>query len=341
MRRATTAAAASLALATSLFAAAQQLAGRDLFLRADKGYCIACHQVPAGAGPATRADLGPRLDAERLRALGAEKLRALLADPTQANPDTVMPPYGRHRILAREEIERIVQYLRGLPAGEPAAPPEVEAAIPDTAAVTAVVEAGRKLWVARFKDGRSLATCFPNAGRRVAARYPQYDTRLKRVVTLEMAVNQCRKSHREALYEPGDAATMGAIVAYVRSLSNGEKVNVRVPQAARGSYELGKRLYFTRMGQMNFACASCHIAGAGHFYGDTQITSAAGEAARAPFVRDGAAITLQARMRECLARMGAAPFPVGSDELDAIEYFLSYLSNGTPIRANTPRPAVF
>ena len=30
------------------------------------------------------------------------------------NPDTIMPPYGRHRILTEEEIDRVVDYVQGL-----------------------------------------------------------------------------------------------------------------------------------------------------------------------------------------------------------------------------------
>ena len=85
------------------------------FLDRDKGHCIACHQVPEGAGPATRADLGPRLEGKRMRELGRAKLRAVIEDPTRANPGTVMPPFGRHRILAAGEIDRIVEYLHALP----------------------------------------------------------------------------------------------------------------------------------------------------------------------------------------------------------------------------------
>jgi hypothetical protein len=36
--------------------------------------------------------------------------------------------------------------------------------------------------------------------------------------------------------------------------------------------------------------------------------------------------------------MGAAPFPGGSEELNDLEYFLTYLSNGLAIRANAWRP---
>ena len=87
----------------------------DLFTRVDKGHCIACHQLPAGAGPATRSDLGPALTGARMRELGRARVRDVLRDPTAANPATVMPPYGRHRILEAREIERLSEFLLALP----------------------------------------------------------------------------------------------------------------------------------------------------------------------------------------------------------------------------------
>jgi sulfur-oxidizing protein SoxX len=89
--------------------------GLDLFVRPDKGHCIACHQLPEGAGPARRANIGPRLEGARMRALGRDALRALITDPMRANPDTVMPPFGRHHILDAAEIDRIVDFLYALP----------------------------------------------------------------------------------------------------------------------------------------------------------------------------------------------------------------------------------
>ena len=85
------------------------------FSRRDKGDCASCHQLPEGVGPATRADFGPRLEGARMRSLGRQGLRAAIADPTAANPDTVMPPFGRHRILEPAEIDRLVEFLHALP----------------------------------------------------------------------------------------------------------------------------------------------------------------------------------------------------------------------------------
>lgn len=201
-------------------------------------------------------------------------------------------------------------------------------------AAKAIVARGAALWKRKFKDGRSLASCFPNGGRRVAAYYPQYHPRLKLVFTLEMAINQCLKAHREAQLDYTDPQTMGAITAYVRSLSNGQRIRVRVPAAAEVHFENGRRMYFSRLGQRNFACASCHVVAAGKRYGDVPLSPAIGQAVRWPFIRGAEAITLQAQIRACLERMGAAPFPAGSEELNDLEYFLTYLSNGLAVRAN-------
>jgi sulfur-oxidizing protein SoxA len=244
-----------------------------------------------------------------------------------------------------ELAARLKSQLPGVPPadyalGAAAFDPELRAKLEENAAAgAAAVESGRKLWNQKFKDGRSLAGCFPNGGKRVAATYPQYDARLKRVITLEMAINQCLKSHKQALYEPSDALTMGAVTAYLRSLSNGLKVAVRVPAGAEGRFEEGRRLYVTRMGQRNFACASCHVQGAGKRFGDEPLSPAIGQATHWPVIRGGAPVTLQARIRECLELMGAAPFAAGSDELNHLEYFLAYISNGLPMKANPWRPS--
>lgn len=107
-----------LALAATLPAAALAQPAADalsLYVRADKGRCIACHQLPEGSGPATRASLGPKLEGTRMRELGRERIRRVIEDPMADNPATLMPPYGRHRILEPAEIRRLVEFLHALP----------------------------------------------------------------------------------------------------------------------------------------------------------------------------------------------------------------------------------
>ena len=258
----------------------------------------------------------------------------LVAGPVLANPEEVRKEMtGR----LREALPQVKP--ADLASGSLAVDAELrDKALSNAGAAREVLEEGRRIWNRKFRNGRSLAGCFPNGGRRVAATYPQYDARLKRVVTLEMAINQCLKSHNEPLYDAADPATMGAAVAYARSLAAGQKLAVRMPAGAQERFEEGRRLHVSRLGQRNFACASCHVQGVGKRYGEEALSAAVGQANAYPVVRNGQAVTLHARIRECLELMGAAPFPAGSDELNTLEYSLAYLGSGLPLTPNGWRP---
>jgi sulfur-oxidizing protein SoxX len=39
------------------------------------------------------------------------RLQAQLVDPQQFNPDTLMPPFGKHHIISGDDIDNIVEWL--------------------------------------------------------------------------------------------------------------------------------------------------------------------------------------------------------------------------------------
>jgi sulfur-oxidizing protein SoxX len=86
-------------------------AGRQLAFEIAKGNCLACHQFPGDPGANTLANIGPPLLAIRSRFPERALLRSRLWDPMRTNPNTVMPPFGKHQILSRDEIELIIDYL--------------------------------------------------------------------------------------------------------------------------------------------------------------------------------------------------------------------------------------
>jgi L-cysteine S-thiosulfotransferase len=86
-------------------------AGRQLTFEIAKGNCLACHKFPGDPRADTLADIGPPLLAIRSRFPDRKQLRGRLWDPMQTNPNTVMPPFGKHKILSSDEIELIIDYL--------------------------------------------------------------------------------------------------------------------------------------------------------------------------------------------------------------------------------------
>jgi sulfur-oxidizing protein SoxX len=85
--------------------------GRQLAFEIAKGNCLACHRFPGDSRANTLANIGPPLQAIRSRFPDRVQLRSRLWDPMQTNPNTVMPPFGKHRILSSDEIELIIDYL--------------------------------------------------------------------------------------------------------------------------------------------------------------------------------------------------------------------------------------
>jgi sulfur-oxidizing protein SoxA len=197
-----------------------------------------------------------------------------------------------------------------------------------------ILAIGKKTWDRKFRNGKSLAACFPNVGKRVAATYPQYDTRTKQVVTLEGTINRCLQLHREPEIEYSNHAEMGPLTAYLRSLSDGQRLAVRISNpGARDRYDAGKALYQRRIGQFDYACASCHVQHAGGLYRQSGLSPAVGQAANWPRLEPGGRVrTLQMQFQLCMARGRAEPFALGSDEFNNLEYFLTFLSNGLPMK---------
>ncbi len=96
---------ASLAQAQSGAAAGQKLA----FDRG-KGNCLTCHEIKGGDLPGT---IGPQLKDLKAK-YDRNELVAIVSDETRRNPLTVMPPFGRNRILTEQEINAIVDFLQTL-----------------------------------------------------------------------------------------------------------------------------------------------------------------------------------------------------------------------------------
>ena len=84
--------------------------GRDLAHDVYKGNCLACHQIPGDRSAVSLATIGPPLRNVRERFPDRGALRAQIWDPTVRNPETIMPPFGKHKVLTEDEIDAIVDY---------------------------------------------------------------------------------------------------------------------------------------------------------------------------------------------------------------------------------------
>lgn len=229
-------------------------------------------------------------------------------------------------------------YVYGALAFEPDAKAQYEA-IMEFPPFDSEIEAGRKLWDTPFKNGKTYASCLPNGGKMIAGNYPMFDEAKGKVVTLVDAINDCRVANGEEAYKVGDKATMGRLTAYMRTLSDGMISNVKVEgPKAMAAYDDGKKSFFSRKGQLNFACASCHVQNAGVKLRSELISPAVGHTVHWPVFRGGDnLVLLQQRYVGCFKSVRAVSAPAGSTTLNNLEYFHSALSNGLPLKASVFR----
>jgi sulfur-oxidizing protein SoxA len=201
------------------------------------------------------------------------------------------------------------------------------------------IEEGRRIWETPFRNGRSFADCFPNGGRNVAGSYPRFDSARGKVITFEMALNDCRRANGEEEFAYGERRPMGVLTAYARTLSDGMRMDIRVDSpAALEKYEAGKALFFRRIGQLNAACAGCHLLNAGNIMRMEILSPALGHATHWPIFRGGEELmTFQGRFKRCMEQMRAVPYGYASEEWNNLEYFLSYMSNGIPLKSSVFR----
>ena len=93
------------------------LDGRTLFIDERKGNCSACHKTPTDASLRSVSTIGPSLEAIKQKyplAADRMRLRNAIWGLSKTTANTIMPPYGKHRILTDAEIDAIVTYLETL-----------------------------------------------------------------------------------------------------------------------------------------------------------------------------------------------------------------------------------
>ena len=63
------------------------------------------------AGGSQEGNIGPALVNMKARYPDKAKLRAQISDATTTNPNTIMPPYGKHKILSKSELDKVVEFV--------------------------------------------------------------------------------------------------------------------------------------------------------------------------------------------------------------------------------------
>ena len=275
-------------------------------------FCIAIAVVVGAAQPLSAADVNPQADAKAFKEYFTKRFSKVPLN------DFVNGPYSMDEGL-RKQWKAIDEF------------PPYEFAI----------EQGKQMFATPFKNGKTYADCFPDKGIGVRQNYPYFDTKSGQVITLEVAINQCREANGE---KPLDYTKddMAAVTAYMAFTSRGKPFDIKIPNDPRAlqAYEKGKEYFYTRRGQLNFSCASCHVQSPGDHIRTEVLAPAYGITAALPIYRSawGGMGTTTRRLRTCNSQVRGVPLPGGDENYRDVEYFLSYMANGLPISGPGARP---
>ena len=102
---------AGAAVSTPACAQSAAAEGQKIAFDRGKGNCLTCHDIKGSDLPGT---IGPQLSDIKSKYPDRNDLVAIVTDETKRNPQTVMPPFGRNRILSEQEINAVVDFLQTL-----------------------------------------------------------------------------------------------------------------------------------------------------------------------------------------------------------------------------------
>ncbi|WP_319823906.1 sulfur oxidation c-type cytochrome SoxA [Thalassovita sp.] len=203
------------------------------------------------------------------------------------------------------------------------------------------VEAAAEAWnTAMGGEGKSCASCHGDAAesmKGVRAVYPKWNEAAGEVRTLEMQINDCVTTRMggEALkYSGGDMVNM---VALISLQSRGMPVNVAIDGPAQATWEAGKELYYTRTGQLDLSCASCHEQNYGNMIRADHLSQGQINAFPAYRLKNAKLNGVHNRFKGCIRDTRAETYAEGSPEFIALELYVASRGNGLSVEGPSVR----
>ena len=216
------------------------------------------------------------------------------------------------------------------------------------------LEKGKALWNKKFANGESFASCVKKGAIKPAYTYPRWDKASKSIRTAELDIMDCAKANnadpKELSFLTADLGKdekarvqLAEVTAHFYSMYKGKRVKPDVDFAdadALAAYEKGKKYWWTRRGQLNFACAHCHVEMAGKDLGGNQPLSAAlGHTTAWPAQRlEWQRLeTIMQRYATCNSQVRAKPEKHYGPEFLSLQLYETYMSSGLPLTAPAMR----
>lgn len=201
------------------------------------------------------------------------------------------------------------------------------------------VENGAEIWnTVEGTEGKSCASCHGDAAesmKDVAANYPKWDEKTQRPINIELQINRCREENMGAEPYPFDKAGQKPLTAFIKHQSLGTPIALDLAAGNMQEWwDRGKDVYYKRTGQLNLSCASCHEQNPGNYIRADHLSQGQANGFPTYRLKQGSLVSIHNRFRGCI-RDTRAEFPAAfSDELMALETYVTW--RGTGLSVETP-----
>ena len=203
------------------------------------------------------------------------------------------------------------------------------------------VEDGEQVWNSVDGNaGKSCQSCHNDAVdsmKGVAAVYPKYDPKLKKLKSLEQQINICRTERMQAKPWKWESNELLATTIYVRHQSRGMPVNVSIDDEAAPFFAKGKEFYYERRGQLDMACKHCHEDNAGNMARANRLTQGQINGFPTYRLKWQKVGSVHRRFRGCNQNIRAERLPYGADEYVNLELYVAWRGRGLPVETPAVR----
>ncbi|MGO1117085.1 sulfur oxidation c-type cytochrome SoxA [Rhodovibrionaceae bacterium A322] len=203
------------------------------------------------------------------------------------------------------------------------------------------VERGEEAWsTVDGEAGKACESCHNDAEETMAgvrAAMPKWDEATQKPITLQQQINRCRTDQMKAESWKWDSDDMLGMAAFIGTHSRGMPLSPTVDGKMEPWFKKGEEIYYTRYGQLDMACSNCHEDNYGNniradMLSQGQINGF--PTYRLKWQKPG---SIHRRFKGCMKSIRADGFKVGSDELIALELYVSWRGQGLPVETPAVR----
>ncbi|MCI5076538.1 sulfur oxidation c-type cytochrome SoxA [Oricola sp.] len=201
------------------------------------------------------------------------------------------------------------------------------------------VEQGEEIWnTVEGTEGKSCATCHGDASESMAgvgAHYPKWDADAGRPINVELQINKCREENMGAEPYAFDKGGQKPLTAFIKHQSLGEPVAMDLSEGEMQNWwEKGEELYYTRTGQLNLSCATCHENYNGYYIRADHLSQGNVNGFPTYRLKQASLVSVHNRFRGCIRDTRAEMPAAFSDELMALEVYVTW--RGSNLSVETP-----